>query len=439
MNKDITLNLLSDFGAEYEKDKLAKVVRHAINSQDLQAAAKVVDETKLLEDRFSVDIKTMPVANQRQSGRCWIFAGLNVLREEVSKKLNLEKFELSQNYVAFYDKLEKINYFMESVIELKDKDFSDRTLSFILQNAIGDGGQWDMFVSIIKKYGVVPQDAMPETYQSEHTGTMNKYLNRRLRKFAVEIKKAESLEAVYELKNACLKELYSYLCSCFGVPPKSFDFEYVDSKKEYHYEKNLTAKEFYDKFVGVDLDEYVSIINAPTSDKPFHHMFTVKFLGNVVGKEVAYLNLPLEEFKEAVIKQLSAKEVVWFGSDCGNYGDRKGGYWDNQSFDVNDMFEIDFDITKEDGLNSGDGAMNHAMVLTGVNLVDEKATKWKIENSWGEDIAHKGYFVASNAWFDRYVYQAVVNKKYLSKEAVELLGSKKIELEPWDPMGSLAD
>ena len=439
MNKEITFDLLSAYDSEYADNKLAKVVRHAINAQDLQEAARVSDEKKMLEDRFSIDIKTMKATYQKASGRCWIFAGLNVLREEVRKKLNLENFELSQNYVAFYDKLEKINYFLESVIELKDRDYSDRTLNFVLSNAIGDGGQWDMFVSIIKKYGVVPKDAMPETYQSSHTRTMNKYLNRRLRRFAADAKRADSLEAVYALKEACLKELYSYLCTCFGVPPKTFDFEYVDADKKYHLVKGLDSKKFYDEYVGVNLDDYVSIINAPTQDKPFYHMFTVKYLGNVVGDEVSYLNLPLDEFKNVVIAQMKENNVVWFGSDCGNFGSRAEGYWDDQSFDVDDMFEIDFDINKEDCLNSGDGCMNHAMVLTGVNLVDDKPTKWKIENSWGEDIAHKGYFVGSDTWFDKYVYQAVVNKKYLSDDLKKLLGNDRIKLEPWDPMGSLAD
>ena len=440
MSKEITDALLKKFSGEYENDPVQKAVRRALYRTKLNEAALVQENEGKVADRFSIDIKTLPVTNQRQSGRCWIFSALNTLREDTAKKLKLEKFEFSQNYVAFWDKLEKINFYMESVIELADKGWDDRTLDWINRWGVSDGGQWDMFTALVEKYGLVPKDAMPETASSNATRTINTLTNRRLRRFCADVKAAAGdKDDIEALKEDCLNELYRMQCSCFGVPPKKFDFEYVDKDNKYHCVKDLTPKAFFKKYVDWDFTDYASLIHSPTEDKPYYKRYTVKYLGNVVGKKVKHLNLPLDEFKKAVIDQLKDGKVVWFGSDCSPFGDRQGGFWAPESFDFDSLFNIDFSITKEDALNSRESAMNHAMVITGVNLDDGKPTKWKIENSWGDEIAHKGYFVASDEWFDRYVYQAVVNKKYLSNKAMKALNTKLVELEPWDPMGTLAD
>ena len=440
MKNEITESVLKKFADEYENDPVQKAVRRVLYRTKLNEAALVQENEGKIADRFSIDIKTLPVTNQRQSGRCWIFSALNTLREDTATKLKLEKFEFSQNYIAFWDKLEKSNFYMESVIELADREWDDRTLDWINRWGVGDGGQWDMFTALVEKYGLVPKDAMPETASSNATRTINTLTNRRLRRFCADVKAANGdKEKIAALKEECLNELYRMQCSCFGVPPKKFDFEYVDKDKKYHCVKGLTPKSFFKKYVDWDFSDYVSMIHAPTEDKPYYKRYTVKYLGNVVGKKVKHLNLPLGEFKKAVIDQLKDGKVVWFGSDCSPFGDRQGGYWAPEAFDYESLFNIDFRINKEDALNSRESAMNHAMVITGVNLDDDKPTKWKIENSWGDEIAHKGYFVASDEWFDRYVYQAVVNKKYLSSKAVKALNTKLVELEPWDPMGTLAD
>ncbi len=433
--KEISKESLEKWQADYDQDKLQKVVRQFLFDNDLSKSAKLHYE---MQDQFSINIPTLPVTNQMASGRCWLFAGLNVLREEVAKKLNLSEFELSQNYVAFYDKLEKINFTLESLIALKDRPWDDRTLSWVLETGIQDGGQWDMFVAIVKKYGVVPKSAMIESYQSSHTAMMNSLINRTLRRFAYDIRKLDE-DAIKAHKEEVLEKLYGMLCTCFGVPPKTFDFEYVDKDKNYHKLTGLDPLGFYKEYVGLDLDDYVSIINSPTSDKPFYKTFTVDYLGNVLGKKVRYLNLPLSEFKKTIIAKMKNGEIVWFGSDCGKFGERNKGYWDPAAFDYDTLFDIDFSISKEAALMFRDSAMNHAMVFTGVNLEGEKSTKWRIENSWGDDKAHKGYYVASDLWFDAYVYQAVVDKKYLSPEAIEALAEDDIHLNPWDPMGTLAD
>ena len=424
----------------YLKDEKARVVKNALTLNDLSKISRVFEASNANPNLFSIDIKTMPATNQMSSGRCWIFSALNVMRESIAKKYKIENFELSQNYVAFYDKLEKVNWFMECIIQEKDEPLSSETNRFLLETAVGDGGQWNMLQSLVKKYGICPKTAMPETYQSSHTFPMTRLLNQRLRKFASDVHKAKDKREVNKLREACLKECYGLLVSCFGLPPEKFTFEYVDKDKKYHAVENVTPHEFYKKYLADDMDEYVSVINGPTKDKPFYHLYTVKHLGNVVdGNRVELLNLPMKELKEATLKQMKAGHVVWFGCDCGKDGDRDTGLWDDKQFDFEGTFDMNLKMSKAEMLDTRESAMNHAMVLTGVNLVKDKPTRWKIENSWGTDVANKGYYIASDSWFDKYVYVVAINKKYLSKEARAALNEDPIELLPWDPFGTLAD
>lgn len=444
--KEIKKEYLENIKEEYLKNDLHTIARHALYKTNMSDIANIQEATEYNRNYFSIDLKTLPVANQKRSGRCWIFAGLNVLREKIAKKYNLEKFELSQNYVAFWDKLEKANYTLEAIINMIDRDKFDRELDFILTNGVGDGGQWDLFVNLIEKYGVVPQDAYPETYQSSNTSRVDWILNRYIRKFTYEVRKLyeekgeSSLAEINERKDKSIKEIYQLLCSCFGVPPTKFIFEFEDKDKKYHIEKDITPKEFLEKYVEFNPEDYISIINAPTDDKPFNKAYTVKLLGNVIeGKQVKYLNLEMNRFKQLVISQLKDNEPVWFGSDCLQDGNTKDGIWDDNYFDFDRIFDIDTSMPKDAVLDTRESAMNHAMVLTGVNLEDDKPTKWKVENSWGEkDVGFKGYYTATDTWFDKNVFQAVVNKKYLSETERKILNQEPIVLAPWDPMGTLA-
>lgn len=436
--KEIKKEYLNSLLKEYMNDPIYSISRSALNKTKISDLVRVGEESVNIQNHFSVDIDTMKVANQKNSGRCWIFAGLNILREKVAKKYNIEKFELSQNYIAFYDKLEKCNYFLDSIITLLDKDKDDRLLSFILQRGIEDGGQWDMFVNVVKKYGVVPQSVFAETYQSENTREIDNVLNRFLRKVAFKLRKCSS-EDIDSIKDDAISKIYKLLCSSFGVPPKSFSFEFVDKDKKYNIIKDITPMDFLNNYIDIDLDEYVSIINSPTSEKPFNKTYTVSYLGNVVeGKDILYLNLEMSRLKELSLLQLQNFEPVWFGSDCMKYGDRDKGFWDDKSFNEQDLLGLDLTMTKEEMLDTRESSMNHAMVLTGVNIDDSAPNRWKIENSWGDEVADKGYYVATDTWFDNYVYQVVINKKYLNDEEKELLGLKPTILNPWDPMGTLA-
>ena len=441
--KAIKTNDLRKMRQTYLEDEKARVVRNALTNNDIAKISNVFEASAENPNLFSIDIETMPVTNQMSSGRCWIFSALNVLREEIAKKYKIKEFELSQNYVAFYDKLEKVNYFLEASLQELDEPMSSETLRYLLENAISDGGQWDMLVSLIKKYGLCPKTAMPEAYQSSHTMNLNRLLNLRVRKFVADSKRLHAKkkdEDIPALKEKALQECYNLLCSSFGVPPQSFTFEFVDKKKKYHAYYNVTPKAFYEKYLKDDLDEYVGIIHGPTKDKPYHKMYTVQYLGNVVdGNPVSFMNLPLNEFKKLILDQLKDGRLVWFGCDCGKDGNRETGLWDDTQFDYASTFDMDLEMSKEDMLDARHSAMNHAMVFTGVNLVKGKPTRWKIENSWGDKVANQGYYICSDTWFDKYVYEAVVHQKYLTPSQKKVLKLKPKVLKPWDPFGSLAD
>ncbi len=439
----ITQEQLNRWSENYQSSQERQIATLALSRTDLKDVIFVSEAAFAMRNKFSIELTTLPVANQMRTGRCWLFAATNVLRERIANRLNLEKFGLSQSYLAFWDKFERANYFLESIIETADLPADDRTVAFVLTTGVHDGGQWDMFANIVRKYGVVPKDAYGETFQSSHSHSMNSVLNRNMKVCAVKLRRmiaeGASEEAVQAEKAAMLDKVYGFLCSCYTEPPKAFDFEYVDKDKQYHIEKGYTPQSFCQKYVGVLLEQTVSVIHAPTADKPYHKTFTIRMLGNVVGgRPVKHLNLTMEEMKAAIIRQLEAGKVVWFGSDVGKYGDREAGIWDDNSYNAQLFTGLDLALSKEDSLNLWFAAMNHAMVITGVNIEDGKPTRWKIENSWGDEKGDKGYYMCSDSWFDQYVFQAAIEKEYLGDLAA-LAQQEPIVLAPWDPMGTLAE
>lgn len=438
--KPITTELIERFKKNYDEDRTAKIFTAAAAKTVLSDVAFSPMDAAKLEYSFSIEVPTRGITAQKQSGRCWLFASMNVMRELVAEHCNMEKFELSGNYLAFWDKFEKMNFFLESIIDSADLEVSDRTVNWIL-SGLNDGGQWDMMVSLIKKYGIVPSSVMPETFQSNGTRMMSQILNMKLRKDAIELRAlVQAGNDPSARKEEMLEELFKALCICFGRPVDRFDFEYTDKDQVYHADYDMTPHSFYEKYVKLPLEDYVSVINAPTKDKPYGKTYTVKYLGNVVGGEIRYLNLPMEALKDLAVQQLKDGEPVWFGSDAGKYGSKTEGIWDPNSFVYGEILGgLDLSMTKEERLDYRDSAMNHAMILTGVNLDrDGKPNRWKIENSWGEEPGKKGYFVASDAWFDDFTYQVIIHKKYLTEEWRRVLEEEPVELAPWDPMGSLA-
>ncbi|MGD1818339.1 MAG: aminopeptidase C [Pleomorphochaeta sp.] len=444
MTNTIDKNLIEKFNNNFNADRTNLVSKNAVINNGIMQSAKSINSIIENTHEFSIEVKTGKITNQKQSGRCWMFAALNVMRLEIMKTLNLETFELSQAYPFFFDKLEKTNHFLENIIETRDEDVDSREVAFLLKDPLGDGGQWDMFASLIDKYGVVPKAVMPESFSSSQSKFMDKLLTTKLREFAYQIRKAAkkntTIEDLRNQKEEMLNTIYRMLSISLGEPPKTFTFEVKNKDNKFIRETNISPKEFYDKYINMNMDDYISIINAPTDDKPFNNTFSVKFLGNVQGgRPVKYLNLPVEELKALAIKQLQNNEAVWFGSDVGQSSDRETGIMDLEIYDLNNLFNTEFNLTKGQRLEYGESLMTHAMVLTGVNLDENgKSNKWRVENSWGDAPGNNGYYVMSDKWFNEFTYQIVINKKYLSKSQLELLEKEPIILKPWDPMGSLA-
>ena len=444
VNQTITKETLAAFDQQFHSQKLYAAAKNAVTSNGLLASAKNPEAARHSRHTYSITLEQGDITNQKQSGRCWMFAALNTFRFEVMKKLNLKTFELSQSYTLFYDKLEKSNYFLESILDTLDEPVNGRLVSYLLSAPINDGGQWDMLCSLVEKYGVVPKDAMPETAVSSCTREMNSVITRKLREYACLLRKAHaqgaSREELSAKKQEMLNEVYRILCICIGEPPKTFDFEVEDKDKKFHRDTNLTPQEFFRKYVGLNLSDYISLINAPTADKPYHRSYSVKFLGNVKeGRQVRYLNLEIEELKKAAIAQMKDGSPVWFGCDVGKSSSRDEGLLDTEAYNLENLLDTGFGMTKAERLDYGESLMTHAMVFQGVNLDDNgKPNRWRVENSWGEAPGNKGYYVMSDAWFDEYMYQIVVNKKYLPEEFLKEYESEPILLEPWDPMGSLA-
>lgn len=433
-----------DLDKKFYADRANVIGQSAVTRNGITESVLDPDVIKDMRHSFSLELKQGEITDQKQSGRCWMFSALNTMRYRIIKDYKLETFELSQAYPLFFDKLEKSNYFLESIIKTLDEDLQGRLVKHILADPLGDGGQWDMFVNLVNKYGVVPKYAMPEVNASSATREMDSYLTKMLRSFAKDLRKAhqegKSLEELEKMKDGFNEDIYRALTLILGTPPKTIDFEARDKDDNYICDKNLSPKEFFDKYVKMNIDDFVSLINAPTADKPFNETFTVDYLGNVCeGKPVKYLNLPIDELKKAAIRQLEDGYPVWMGCDVGQSFVRKEGILSTKAFKLEELFGLDFAMTKEDRLDYSESLMTHAMVFTGVDLDDEgNPIRWKIENSWGDRAGNKGYLVMSDEWFNEYMYQIAVDKKYLSDDQKKACEKEPIHLKPWDPMGSLA-
>ena len=441
MSENITKELLERLSC---KDPDCQVARNAVMENGLKASAKNGEVQRTLHHSFSVKLKQGAITNQKQSGRCWMFAALNTFRFEIIKKLNLENFELSQSYLFFYDKLEKANFVLESILDPLDEPTGGRLIAWLLSSPMNDGGQWDMLCSLVDKYGVVPKYAMPESKASSASGEMCSALTTKLREDACRLRCAYAQGATREeltgKKDAMMEDIYRILCICLGEPPKTFDLEAENKDGEFIRDTGLTPLTFYEKYIGLNLEDYISLINAPTADKPYHRSYSVKFLGNIKeGRPVRYLNLEIEELKKAAIAQLKDGSPVWFGCDVGKYSSREGGIMDLDLYKLDELLDVRFGLNKAERLEYGESLMTHAMVFLGVNLDEEgKPNRWRVENSWGEKAGEKGYYVMSDRWFDEFMYQIVIHKKYLPEAFLAEYETEPIMLEPWDPMGSLA-
>jgi len=396
-----------------------------------------------LDDSFSCKLDDWSVTNQKRSGRCWIFAGTNLLRVGAMKKMNLKDFEFSQSYIFFWDKIERTNYFLESIIDTADRPDGDRTVDFLLTNVLSDGGQWNMFVSIVKKHGLVPKAAMPESESSSNSSMMNKILKAKLREGAKRLRDMQGNGAgIAELRNAkheILTVIYRILSIHMGTPPSRFEWQWRDKDNKFHRDGKMTPQEFTTKYVTLNLDEYVCLVHDPRPSSPFGRTFTVAYLGNVIGGEpVKYLNVDIDMMKKIAMRTLLDGQPVWFGCDCSKQMDRDLGLWDSRLFDYESVYDTKFALNKADRLIYHQSRMNHAMLFTGVDVVDGKSRRWRVENSWSDESGRKGFFIMDDSWFDEFMFEIAAHKSYLPENLQKALTLKPIVLPPWDPMGSLA-
>lgn len=443
----VTADDLAAAREEFFSERANVVAKNAVSSVGIRAAARVPEGVARNALTFDVEVTQGERCNQERSGRCWMFASLNTMRYRIIKKYNLKTFELSQAYPLFWDKLEKSNWFFENVLDTLDEPLDGRLVSYLLADPIGDGGQWDMFKSLVKKYGVVPKEAMPETACSRNTREMDSYLTRYLRGAAKRLRESHAAgvapDDLAAMKKEMMGDVYHLLVTCLGEPPASFGVRLRDKDGKLALSGTFTPAAFFDEAVGMDVDDYVSLISAPTADKPLGHTYTVSRLGNVVEDGgVRYLNLPIQRLKECAVAQLREDLPVWFGCDVGQSYLREEGIMDTAALDVDGLlgFPVEGCMDRAERLDYGESLMTHAMVLEGVNLDEAgRPTLWKVENSWGADHGRDGFDTLSDAWFDEYVYQVVVDKKHLTDEERAAYETEEPRvLAPWDPMGSLA-
>ncbi len=433
---NINSEMITKFQNEYLNNKIFTVGRNALTQNSISNLVYVKEQEKNTQKNFTIDLDNLPVLNQGASRRCWIYSGLEILRKHMIEQYNIEDFIFSSNYISFYDKLEKANFFIETMTELINRDIDDREIEFMLRKGIRDGGYWQNFVNLINKYGIVPEYVFPDTYSSSNTKELNELLSKYLRKFTIEIRKNKN--TINEIKEKTLQDVYNILCNCQGVPPNRFDFEFKDKNNKYKIIKNITPLEFFNTYIKIDLEQYHDIINYPSPNKPFNKTYTVKHLYNVLGyKENLFLNLNYTRLEEMIIQQLKNGDIVYFSCDNGKYMNNEKGIWNDKQYDYENLFQIDLSLEKGEMLDSRECYFGHTMVITGIELEDNRIKRFKIKNSWGKSETNSGYWIATPSWMKKYLYQIVIKEDYMLKDEIELLKTKPIELNIWDSLAEL--
>lgn len=439
----LTADTVSGFRRRFEADAGAVRMQNAVTRT-------TIDDVALRRDRFvsigssvSNRLDDWKVTNQMKSGRCWLFAALNLLRVGAKQRLGVKEFEFSQNHALYWDKLERANFWLGDIVSTAADESSSRLVSFLLQEPLGDGGQWDMAVSIFIKHGVVPQEAMPETESSSNTGKLNAQLRVHLRKAALRLRElaaaGESDEGMESAKSEALEGVHRILTVHLGTPPESFEWQWTDDQKQFHRDGTTTPQQFFEKYVTLDLDDYVCLVDDPRTAHAKGEALTVERLGNVRGgSEVRYVNAPIDVMKELAASSIASGEPVWFGCDVGKQVLRKEGRWAADLFDYDGVYGLDLGMSKEERVLSGDSAMTHAMLLTGVDLDGDTPRRWRVENSWGDQNGDQGFYTMDDSWFGEYVFEVVVKKSALPDSLRPALTASPRVLPAWDPMGALA-
>src|ERR1700685_1998107 len=389
-----------------------------------------------IDHSLSTTLDDWKVTHQERSGRCWLFAGLNPLRVGVMRKTGIKDFEFSQNYAMFWDKLERANYFLEAIIETADRDLDDRTVAFLLESVASDGGQWNMFAALVAKHGLVPKGYMPETQSSSNTARMHSILPYQLHQGArtVRAATAEGLEAARAAKAEIMQVVYRILCIHLGTPPERFDWQWTDEDKKFHRDGVLTPQEFAAKYVDLPVSEYVCLVNDTRPSSPIGRTFTVEYLGNVIGgPPVIYLNLDMQVIRDVAAAAIQGGEPVWFGCDVGKMMSSDYAFWDADLYDLPSVYATAFDLDKDARLAYHETAMTHAMLFTGVDVLDGAARRWRGEKRWGSGVGHDGFFPMDDSWFGQYVFEIAARRSALPASLRAALDAEPIVLPAWDP------
>ena len=441
MSRDVTKNQIDAYRAAFNGDATALIAQNAVCGQDVQTLTLSRVRVQEMDDTFSTKLDAWSVTNQRRSGRCWLFAALNLFRVGAMNKMNLKEFEFSQSHIHFWDKLERSNHFLEAFLERADQPIEDRTIHFMLGDPIGDGGQWNMAMNLIRKHGLVPQSAYPESHSSSDTRWMNATLKELLRTSASELRAliddGVSPDKVRGHKEARMADIWRVLCIHLGTPPERFDWQWRDKDNEFHRAGSMTPQDFVREYVTIDWEDYVCLVHDPRN--AFYRTYTVDCLQNVAGgPPVVYLNIPIEEMKSITQRLLEEGTPVWMGCDVGKQMDRKRGLWDAKLFESQQLYGVEFGMDKASRLRFGQTMMTHAMLFTGVDVVDGRPRRWRVENSWGDDNGIKGFYTMNDDWFDEYMFEIAAPRSHLNDKMREGLNTDAIVLPAWDPMGSLA-
>ena len=433
-NGGISEDMLGRIRKGYTGTPEQKAVKNALASNSIATLAINGENLSMIDTHFSHRVPTKGITNQKSSGRCWLFTGLNVLRAKVIAKYDLPGLEFSQNYNSFYDLLEKSNLFLQAIIDTRDLPMEDRKVDWLLKNPIGDGGQFTGVSNLLMKYGVVPREVMPETFQSENTSQMAMILKWKLREYALELRTLKANKAM-ERKEAMLTEIYRILTECLGVPPTEFEWTRYDKSGKAVSTKKYTPKSFYEEYIGDDLENnYIMVMNDPSRE--YGKVYEIEYDRHVYdGENWLYLNLPIERVKELAIASIKDNTAMYFSCDVGKFIDRKKGTLDINNMDYASLFRTEFPMDKKQRIQTFSSGSSHAMTLIAVDLDEAgQPKKWMVENSWGAASGYQGNLIMTDEWFDNYMFRVVVEKKYVPADIMKLMEQKPIMLPSWDPM-----
>ena len=436
----ISAEMLSEISKGYSGDADDRAIRNALAGSSIATLAVNADNAAMIDTHFSDKVKTKGITDQKSSGRCWLFTGLNVLRAKMIDKYDLPAMEFSQNYLFFYDQLEKANLFLQGIIDTKDLPFDDRKVDWLFSNPLSDGGQFTGVSNLIVKYGLVPSDAMPETYQSSNTSNMASLLKLKLRENGLDLRKANeegaSAKKLQKMKLEQLSEIYRMLALCLGEPVKEFEWTRCDASGNIVSRKTYTPKSFYDEYIGEDLENnYVMVMNDPCRE--YGKVYEIDYDRHVYdGHNWLYINLPIERIKEMAIASIKGNAAMYFSCDVGKFLDRKKGVLDIANFDYESLMGVAFGMDKKERVQTHASGSSHAMTLIAVDVCEEtgKPVKWMVENSWGAASGYKGCLIMTDEWFNEYMFRLVVEKKYVPEDILKMLDQEPVMLPSWDPM-----